>query len=266
METPEHRIRDNLSVAVAARCAIGNALPDSLMRPSPVEVASVFASDSVEIVHAEEEYVIKRFAPKTTHESFGYGIHVRGADRRLDHSHARLSGDPIERGPELVVTVTDQRTEAYRLWSGLAKQRLNFHPPSPVDRVFRMVRRKSPRLDRRRHRDPKGGLMQPESSWPRGIQVARLCTILRESVRQARSDPPLTVLWGNHCAVIDVSYIAALAASNINICSTSSQKFKLNVSWPTIMTRVSIVPAAGWNGNNLASCPTELLTASQSNP
>jgi hypothetical protein len=75
METTEHRICDDATLACAWRAFFRNAriryaLIDSLVRSRMIEVGDVLADDSVELSFAYDEEMIQAFSAYTADEAF----------------------------------------------------------------------------------------------------------------------------------------------------------------------------------------------------
>lgn len=62
MEAAEHRRRDDLAVTnvVVVRRAVRDPLPDSLMRPGPIEIDRVLSGYFPQVLFAENEHMVER--------------------------------------------------------------------------------------------------------------------------------------------------------------------------------------------------------------
>src|SRR5665811_1533370 len=83
MEAAEHRGRVDSAVVVVIRRPVRDALTDSLMRPSSVEIDRVLGCDLAQMVFAGQEHMVEGLAAQAADKSFANGIHVRGPHRRL---------------------------------------------------------------------------------------------------------------------------------------------------------------------------------------
>lgn len=103
-----HRAYRPSAAPAVRRQGLGQCLPETLVRPRPVEVGGALAERAPQVALAEDQQVVQALAAHAAKEALAHGVRPRGAIGPAQDRDPARDVEARERRPEPAVVVADE--------------------------------------------------------------------------------------------------------------------------------------------------------------